>query len=99
MTKHHYVRVYAHGPNAFWYTCAQCGGRGYTEEGYDVTYVDLAIACGGYVCEACVEEDDNAKLKGRCGCGSGKRFLECDCYEREAEDASRRRDAAEGFEG
>lgn len=60
MTKHHYVRVYAHGPNAFWYKCAQCGGKGYTEEGYDVTYADLCAPLPTkHVCEACYIEDWN----------------------------------------
>ena len=49
------ARVYAHGPNAFWYMCTRCGGRGYTEEGYDITYADMRTLQTSYVCETCYE--------------------------------------------
>lgn len=55
----HYVRVYASGANAFWYKCVGCGGKGYTENGYDVTYTDLNLFPAGYTCEACVKESDH----------------------------------------
>lgn len=58
--KHFYIRVYADGANAFWYECARCSGRGYTEEGYDVTYADLSVLPTAYTCETCVEESDRS---------------------------------------
>lgn len=60
---HHYVRVYAHGPNAFWYKCAGCGGKGYTEDGYDITYADLCTLPTQYTCETCVSEHDAERLR------------------------------------
>jgi hypothetical protein len=51
-----YARVYASGPNAFWYKCAHCGGKGYTEDGYDVTYANLSIIPTVFICEACYNE-------------------------------------------